>query len=236
MVARVGRRSPRPTVARSIRVAEVPPCPDRPAFDPSSCLSIVTLLATLAWVPAAAAHQQQQKPKPLTERAILFAADGMRPDKVDRYADQGAMPTFKRLMRDGVKGTNGLVQAFPPNTGVGLAHPRDRHVSGRARLDEQHLPPDRRGQLQQSHRLRHGWGPPGRSHRPGRRTGRPEGRLRGMGRHAEPPQPVDPGSGRRLPHLLLEPRRADQLRPARASRPAPMRSVSATSEPGRTTR
>ena len=50
---------------------------------------------------------------------IMFASDGMRPDLVARYAGQGAMPTFKALMRDGVRGRNGLRQGFPPNTGVG---------------------------------------------------------------------------------------------------------------------
>ncbi|MCI0686129.1 MAG: 5'-nucleotidase C-terminal domain-containing protein [Sporichthyaceae bacterium] len=50
---------------------------------------------------------------------MLFASDGMRPDLVDRYAAQGVMPTMRQLMRDGVKGNNGLLQGFPPNTGVG---------------------------------------------------------------------------------------------------------------------
>jgi 2',3'-cyclic-nucleotide 2'-phosphodiesterase (5'-nucleotidase family)/predicted AlkP superfamily phosphohydrolase/phosphomutase len=52
-------------------------------------------------------------------KAILFSADGMRPDYVDRYAATGAMPTFANLLATGVKGQNGLKQAFPPNTGVG---------------------------------------------------------------------------------------------------------------------
>jgi 2',3'-cyclic-nucleotide 2'-phosphodiesterase (5'-nucleotidase family) len=43
----------------------------------------------------------------------------MRPDMMERYAAQGIMPTYAGLMRNGVKGENGLVQAFPPNTGVG---------------------------------------------------------------------------------------------------------------------
>src|SRR5512137_2061233 len=51
--------------------------------------------------------------------AIFFAADGMRPDLMERYAAQGAMPTYADMMAKGVKGDNGLVQAFPPNTGVG---------------------------------------------------------------------------------------------------------------------
>jgi 2',3'-cyclic-nucleotide 2'-phosphodiesterase (5'-nucleotidase family)/predicted AlkP superfamily phosphohydrolase/phosphomutase len=54
-----------------------------------------------------------------TQKAILFAADGMRPDLVDRYAGQGFLPTMQALMQSGVKGQNGLLQGFPPNTGVG---------------------------------------------------------------------------------------------------------------------
>ena len=56
---------------------------------------------------------------PLAAKAVLFAADGMRPDLVERYAAEGAMPTLKHLAATGVSGRNGLVQAFPPNTGVG---------------------------------------------------------------------------------------------------------------------
>jgi 2',3'-cyclic-nucleotide 2'-phosphodiesterase (5'-nucleotidase family)/predicted AlkP superfamily phosphohydrolase/phosphomutase len=52
---------------------------------------------------------------------VLFAADGMRPDLVNKYAAQGAMPTMKELMHRGVEGANGMVQGFPPNTGVGWA-------------------------------------------------------------------------------------------------------------------
>jgi 2',3'-cyclic-nucleotide 2'-phosphodiesterase (5'-nucleotidase family)/predicted AlkP superfamily phosphohydrolase/phosphomutase len=55
----------------------------------------------------------------LTQKAILFAADGMRPDLMERYAGQGLMPTYAELMNEGVRGANGLLPAFPPNTGVG---------------------------------------------------------------------------------------------------------------------
>lgn len=51
--------------------------------------------------------------------AIFFAADGMRPDLMERYAAEGSMPTYADMMATGVKGDNGLVQGFPPNTGVG---------------------------------------------------------------------------------------------------------------------
>ncbi len=56
---------------------------------------------------------------PLSPSMIFFAADGMRPDMMERYAAQGIMPTYASLIANGVKGENGLVQAFPPNTGVG---------------------------------------------------------------------------------------------------------------------
>jgi 2',3'-cyclic-nucleotide 2'-phosphodiesterase (5'-nucleotidase family)/predicted AlkP superfamily phosphohydrolase/phosphomutase len=57
--------------------------------------------------------------KPGSARVVLFAADGMRPDLVDRYVGQGALPAMGALLKHGVKGENGLLQGFPPNTGVG---------------------------------------------------------------------------------------------------------------------
>jgi 2',3'-cyclic-nucleotide 2'-phosphodiesterase (5'-nucleotidase family) len=50
---------------------------------------------------------------------VLFGSDGMRPDLMERYAADGSMPTFRALMAAGVRGENGMVQAFPPSTGVG---------------------------------------------------------------------------------------------------------------------
>jgi hypothetical protein len=43
----------------------------------------------------------------------------MRPDLMEQYAAAGEMPTYAALMAKGVRGVNGMVQAFPPNTGVG---------------------------------------------------------------------------------------------------------------------
>jgi 2',3'-cyclic-nucleotide 2'-phosphodiesterase (5'-nucleotidase family)/predicted AlkP superfamily phosphohydrolase/phosphomutase len=91
-------------------------------------LCALTLLVMLAVAGAGGAGATQGSAKsakaqavaaPPTQKAILFAADGMRPDIVDRYAGQGFLPTMQALMRDGVKGQNGLLQGFPPNTGVG---------------------------------------------------------------------------------------------------------------------
>ena len=75
----------------------------------------VLVLSTLAVSVADAA-----KPNPLpVAKVVLFSSDGMRPDLMEQYAAQGFMPTYRSLMNAGVRGSNGMVQVFPPNTGVG---------------------------------------------------------------------------------------------------------------------
>jgi 2',3'-cyclic-nucleotide 2'-phosphodiesterase (5'-nucleotidase family) len=66
-----------------------------------------------------AAQSAAPTPPAKTDRAVLYASDGMRPDLMEKYAAAGAMPTYAKLMAAGVRGVNGMVQAFPPNTGVG---------------------------------------------------------------------------------------------------------------------
>ena len=85
----------------------------------------VFLIASLIILPAGALAAPESAPESapanaaLTNKAIFFASDGMRPDLVDKYAGEGLMPTYANLMATGVKGDNGLLQGFPPNTGVG---------------------------------------------------------------------------------------------------------------------
>ena len=79
-------------------------------------VTLVSLVAGLIAAPVAAAPSSKA---PHTDKAILFASDGMRPDLMERFAAEGSMPTYADLMANGVIGQNGLVQAFPPNTGVG---------------------------------------------------------------------------------------------------------------------
>src|SRR5262245_413618 len=81
----------------------------------------VCLAASVAVPIFTAVNAQAASGKPSAEKAVLFAADGMRPDLVDKYAAEGAMPTMKDLMNKAVTGRNGLLQGFPPNTGVGWA-------------------------------------------------------------------------------------------------------------------
>ena len=80
-----------------------------PAF-----LGAAALVLTVASGTATAKHDGRP-----VDRVVMFASDGMRPDLMERYAKNGLMPTYKKLMKDGVTGKNGMIQAFPPNTGVG---------------------------------------------------------------------------------------------------------------------
>jgi 2',3'-cyclic-nucleotide 2'-phosphodiesterase (5'-nucleotidase family)/predicted AlkP superfamily phosphohydrolase/phosphomutase len=54
------------------------------------------------------------------KKVILFASDGMRQDLVHKYVNEGVLPTYEDLLDNGVEASgNGLIQGFPPNTGVG---------------------------------------------------------------------------------------------------------------------
>jgi len=80
------------------------------------------LIISLLLVPAgASAAPADSTPNaiPLASKVLFFASDGMRPDLVDKYADDGIMPGFDLLRAAGVTGDNGMLQGFPPNTGVG---------------------------------------------------------------------------------------------------------------------
>jgi predicted AlkP superfamily pyrophosphatase or phosphodiesterase len=80
-------------------------------------LAVLTLVFVATMGPGRAGPETTQAA--LTPRVLLFSSDGMRPDLMEQYAAAGAMPTYKSLMAAGVRGANGMVQVFPPNTGVG---------------------------------------------------------------------------------------------------------------------
>src|SRR6266511_5347014 len=88
------------------------------SFAPAALAALITLLVL------ALGSQGAGAAKPSTavgsaKRVVMFSSDGMRPDLMAKYAAEGAMPTYAALRRAGVEGQNGMVQAFPPNTGVG---------------------------------------------------------------------------------------------------------------------
>jgi 2',3'-cyclic-nucleotide 2'-phosphodiesterase (5'-nucleotidase family)/predicted AlkP superfamily phosphohydrolase/phosphomutase len=87
----------------------------------SIMVALTVIAAFVVAVPAGALKQGKPSGggRPKAEKVILFASDGMRPDLMESFAADGLMPTYADLMATGVRGDNGLVQAFPPNTGVG---------------------------------------------------------------------------------------------------------------------
>jgi 2',3'-cyclic-nucleotide 2'-phosphodiesterase (5'-nucleotidase family)/predicted AlkP superfamily phosphohydrolase/phosphomutase len=82
----------------------------------TAAIAVFVLVVVVSIGPGTASGHERETS---TDKAIMFSSDGMRPDLMERYADEGLMPTYRELMREGVTGDNGLKQAFPPNTGVG---------------------------------------------------------------------------------------------------------------------
>lgn len=80
---------------------------------------VVMLVSSTGPVAAGNGNGDVNQDNSTRARALFFSSDGMRPDLMERYAGLGLMPTYARLMENGVRGDNGLLQAFPPNTGVG---------------------------------------------------------------------------------------------------------------------
>ncbi len=87
----------------------------------SILVALAVIAAFVVAVPAGALKQGKPSGggRPKADKVIFFASDGMRPDLMETYAADGLMPTYANLMANGVRGDNGLTQAFPPNTGVG---------------------------------------------------------------------------------------------------------------------
>jgi 2',3'-cyclic-nucleotide 2'-phosphodiesterase (5'-nucleotidase family) len=80
-------------------------------------LAVLTLVLVTTMGPGRAGPAKTHAAS--TPRVVLFSSDGMRPDLMQQYAADGVMPTYASLMATGVKGANGMLQSFPPNTGVG---------------------------------------------------------------------------------------------------------------------
>src|SRR5215207_5535506 len=85
---------------------------------------LVTLLILTLLVPglvtAAPAGQPTRRGSPDIDKAIFFAADGMRQEAIEQYARLGIMPTMEDLLDDGATARGGgLLTQAPPNTGAG---------------------------------------------------------------------------------------------------------------------
>ena len=82
----------------------------------------VLLVLTMVWAPFQnlTTASALAASGPNSEKAIFFVSDGMRQDLAEKYAGQGLMPTFAKLLRSGAKAAKGgLLTQAPPNTGAG---------------------------------------------------------------------------------------------------------------------
>lgn len=93
-----------------------------------AALAIVTCLALVAGfvaAPAAAAggdHGGGGGHGGSPDKVLMFAADGMRQDKIEQYVRESrySFPGFAELLRNGAKAKgNGMLTQAPPNTGAG---------------------------------------------------------------------------------------------------------------------
>ncbi|HSB87295.1 MAG TPA: 5'-nucleotidase C-terminal domain-containing protein [Ilumatobacteraceae bacterium] len=81
-------------------------------------LSSLATLLVVSPVPRSYVGAAPQDGSPA--KTLFFTSDGLRQDLVERYADQGVVPGFRELLRNGVKAAdNGLLTQAPPNTGAG---------------------------------------------------------------------------------------------------------------------
>ena len=80
--------------------------------------ALLVLVAAAAGRSTATASTAVEKAP--TDKAVFFAADGLRQDLVASYAAHHLLPTMSTFLRRGVSATdNGLLTQAPPNTGAG---------------------------------------------------------------------------------------------------------------------
>ncbi len=93
----------------------------RVARHPSvSLILALALLAGLLGALATSAPADAQGSPPEAESAVLFAADGLRQDFVEKYAKQGVMPEMAGLLATGARASGqGTLAQAPTNTGAG---------------------------------------------------------------------------------------------------------------------
>jgi 2',3'-cyclic-nucleotide 2'-phosphodiesterase (5'-nucleotidase family) len=82
--------------------------------------AIVVAAGFVPWVSTESAQPHGSGHDQRGDKLLFFASDGMMQNRVETYADQGAVPGFRELLRKGAKASgNGLKTHAPPNTGSG---------------------------------------------------------------------------------------------------------------------
>jgi hypothetical protein len=63
-------------------------------------LLAIAVIFSLFALPPAPSLADYDRDKPWSDKVIFFAADGVRPDLMERYADDGIMPTYEDSRRE----------------------------------------------------------------------------------------------------------------------------------------
>jgi 2',3'-cyclic-nucleotide 2'-phosphodiesterase (5'-nucleotidase family)/predicted AlkP superfamily phosphohydrolase/phosphomutase len=85
----------------------------------STAAAFIILAVVVAGLSPAAARDRDNGGR-RESPVLLFAADGLRQDIVERYAGQRRLPGFADLLRHGASGRDGgMLTGAPPNTGAG---------------------------------------------------------------------------------------------------------------------
>ena len=86
----------------------------------SAVVAVVVAVGFAGWASAEASRQGTNHDNARSDKLLFFASDGLRQDAVAKYADQGVVPGFRELLRNGARASgNGLLTQAPPNTGAG---------------------------------------------------------------------------------------------------------------------
>ena len=107
--------------------------------------AILALAGSAMAVPVAASGPHGSGGRPQNDdKAVFFAADGLRQDIVARYASQGRLPTMASFLKHGTKAAgDGLLTEAPPNTGAGWYSLATGAWPGVHGLHQQHVPRQR---------------------------------------------------------------------------------------------
>jgi 2',3'-cyclic-nucleotide 2'-phosphodiesterase (5'-nucleotidase family) len=80
----------------------------------------IVAVVLVPWAGTGAARTSAERGDGRDDKLLFFAADGLSQNAVAKYADQGAVPGFRKLLRHGARASDdGLLTQAPPNTGAG---------------------------------------------------------------------------------------------------------------------
>ena len=179
---------------------------------------VAILLITVGTAGAAKQRREAREQRPArVNTVIMFAADGMRPDLVQKYADAKVMPTMRKLIKTGAQGRERPAPGLPAQHRRGLVTrwPRARGRASTARPTTPSTASARGNFNNRTSFATNGILQADTLAQAAERAGKKVVSMEWVG--ARNLRACPAGAGGRLPDLLLEPRRPAELRPCPGS-------------------